>query len=157
MASDVDGDGDVDFLIAAPDEEDSLIVLRNGGPVASLLGGGIGGRTWGAQSVATSNPVSKVIAGGLDDKDEDDDWLGSSGTSQALNGGLGNIDQTVIVTNVFCDADFNQDANIDVLDLLSLIAVWGPCEGCQEDLNLDGAVDVIDLLLLIAAWGPCEL
>ena len=158
VASDVDGDGDVDFLIAAPEEEDSLIVLRNGGPVAGLLSAGISGRTWGAQSVATSNPVEKVIAGGLDDKDEDDDWLGGGGMSHALNGGLlGNIDQTVIVTNVFCDADFNQDANVDDLDLLSLIAVWGPCEGCEEDLNLDGTVNIRDLLLLIAAWGPCEL
>ena len=158
VASDVDGDGDVDFLIAAPEEEDSLVVLRNGGAVAGLLGGGIGGRTWGPQSVNTNNPVEKVITGGLDDKDEDDDWLGGGGTNQALNGGLlGNIDQTVIVTNAFCDADFNQDANIDDIDLLSLIAAWGPCEGCQEDLNLDGTVNVRDLLLLIVAWGPCKL
>ncbi|MGY8752755.1 MAG: hypothetical protein ACKVIO_02560, partial [Phycisphaerales bacterium] len=63
----------------------------------------------------------------------------------------------VIVTDAFCDADFNQDANVDDLDLLSLIAAWGTCEGCQEDLNLDGTVTIRDLLLLIAAWGPCEL
>jgi hypothetical protein len=36
-------------------------------------------------------------------------------------------------------------------------AVNTPCEApeCPEDVNEDGYVDVLDLLAVIAAWGPC--
>ncbi len=52
-------------------------------------------------------------------------------------------------------SDFDGDGEIDVTDLLMLLAAWGTCTGCAQDINHDGSVDVTDLLTLIAAWGPC--
>jgi len=49
--------------------------------------------------------------------------------------------------------DVNGDGNVDVADLLAVVANWGVCENCSEDVNNDGVVDVADILAIIAAWG----
>lgn len=54
----------------------------------------------------------------------------------------------------FCFADCNFDYNVDVLDLLYVIAVWGT-NNPAGDINEDGWVDVSDLLAVISAWGAC--
>lgn len=56
-----------------------------------------------------------------------------------------------------CPEDNDQSGVVDVLDLLNLLAAWGPCGDapCFEDSDCNGAVDVLDLLALLAAWGPC--
>ncbi|MHC5023715.1 MAG: right-handed parallel beta-helix repeat-containing protein [Planctomycetota bacterium] len=55
-----------------------------------------------------------------------------------------------------CPADLSGDGNVDIVDLLQLLAVWGDCAGCDEDLDGSGTVDIADLLALLAAWGPCS-
>jgi 6-phosphogluconolactonase (cycloisomerase 2 family) len=54
-----------------------------------------------------------------------------------------------------CPADCaaKPDGEVDVEDLLALLAAWGTAGAC--DLNGDGDVDVDDLLELLAAWGGC--
>jgi len=54
-----------------------------------------------------------------------------------------------------CLGDVSGDGAVDVVDLLSVIAVWGPCTGCVEDINGDSFVDVVDLLEIIGTWGVC--
>ncbi len=54
-----------------------------------------------------------------------------------------------------CPEDITGDQTVDVLDLLAILAAWGPCPACDEDITDDGTVDVLDLLGLLAAWGPC--
>lgn len=60
-----------------------------------------------------------------------------------------------------CPADLaplGGDGNVDVSDLLALLAAWGPCDDCPADIaprGGDGQVDVTDLLALLAAWGAC--
>lgn len=54
-----------------------------------------------------------------------------------------------------CPTDLNGDLVVDVVDLLQLLAVWGPAPGDPADFNGDGVVDVLDLLMLLSAWGPC--
>ena len=56
---------------------------------------------------------------------------------------------------VECKGDFDSDQQVGVLDLLAVLASWGPCPGCDQDLNGDNVVDVLDLLLLLGGWGPC--
>ena len=55
--------------------------------------------------------------------------------------------------------DIDRDGDVDVANLIALLAAWGPCpqkSECPEDLDGSGTVDFGDLLLLLAAWGACE-
>ena len=56
-----------------------------------------------------------------------------------------------------CAGDANLDGSVDVVDLLSLLANWGPCdtECGGADTNGDGSIDVVDLLTILAGWGAC--
>lgn len=49
--------------------------------------------------------------------------------------------------------DVNDDGVVDVNDLLSLLASWGPCADCPQDVNGDNVVNIMDLLVLLANWG----
>ena len=61
------------------------------------------------------------------------------------------VPNCTVVSNP-CDLD--QNGEVNVLDLLILLADWGPCNGpCAADLNQDGTVNVLDLLLLLGTWG----
>ena len=52
--------------------------------------------------------------------------------------------------------DTNCDGQINVSDLLNLLADWGPCgEGCPADLDASGDVGFGDVLVLLGAWGAC--
>ena len=52
-----------------------------------------------------------------------------------------------------CDGDCNGDGEVDVVDLLQLIADYGGASDC--DWNGDGEATVEDILVLLAGWGPC--
>ncbi len=54
-----------------------------------------------------------------------------------------------------CPADTNGDTLINVDDLITLLAGWGPNPGHVADFNDDGSVNVDDLIALLAAWGAC--
>jgi len=55
-----------------------------------------------------------------------------------------------------CHSDINGDGNVDVIDLIAIIAAWN-CQNClAEDLNADGIVDMSDLLMVVGNWGECE-
>ena len=49
----------------------------------------------------------------------------------------------------------NGDGVVGVVDLVTLLSEWGPCETdcCLSDLDMDGDVGALDLLLLLANWG----
>jgi hypothetical protein len=54
-----------------------------------------------------------------------------------------------------CPADLNQDAVVDVSDLLLVIEAWGGSGGAA-DINGDGVVNIGDLLEIVGNWGPCS-
>jgi len=57
-----------------------------------------------------------------------------------------------------CTADFNGDGYVNVIDMLGLLAHWGPCPpgaSCPWDLNGDEVVDILDFLDLFFSWGIC--
>lgn len=54
-----------------------------------------------------------------------------------------------------CLADLDGDGATGIVDLLSLLAAWGPNANHAADLDGDGTVGITDLLLLLAAWGGC--
>ena len=47
----------------------------------------------------------------------------------------------------------NGDGSVNVTDLLAVMDVWRPREGCPADLNNDGFVNVVDLLEVVGNWG----
>ncbi|MDG2095579.1 MAG: hypothetical protein P8J89_09950 [Phycisphaerales bacterium] len=50
--------------------------------------------------------------------------------------------------------DLDGDGDVDVDDLMSLIASYGSsCSGCPEDIDGDGDVDVDDLMILLSNYG----
>ena len=54
-----------------------------------------------------------------------------------------------------CLPDTNFDGSVNVIDLLALLAAWGPNPGHVADINNDDTVNVTDLLALLGAWGAC--
>ena len=72
---------------------------------------------------------------------------GVSYQGHVVSGSLGIVDATV------CPADFDGSDEVDITDLLFLLAQWGENEG---DITGDSITDVSDLLVMLAAWGSCE-
>jgi hypothetical protein len=55
-----------------------------------------------------------------------------------------------------CPWDLNDNGYVWIVDLLLLLASWGPCDGCPADFDGDGLVGVIDLLDMLGHFGPCS-
>ena len=50
--------------------------------------------------------------------------------------------------------DINADFVVDISDIISVLAAWGPCAGmCDADTNDDGEVSLADLLAVLASWS----
>lgn len=58
-----------------------------------------------------------------------------------------------------CPWDFTPgtggDGTVDIVDFLSLLALWGTDPGGPPDFDGDGDVGILDFLMLLANWGPC--
>ncbi|MDG2292215.1 MAG: hypothetical protein P8L37_06120 [Phycisphaerales bacterium] len=61
---------------------------------------------------------------------------------------------TIECDEVECPADIDGSGQVDVGDLLAVIAAWGSADA-ESDLDGSGLVDVGDLLAVIAAWSSC--
>ena len=61
----------------------------------------------------------------------------------------------VVIDELPCAGDLNEDGVVGIADLLTVIEAWGDCDNCSADLNSDGVVNVSDLLTLVDAWGIC--
>jgi hypothetical protein len=157
---DADSDGDVDILLALPDSDTPLLLLRNDGAqgTSGIRTGGLDGRTWSKESENENTAIRVMTGGSLSPKDDEKDWVtGGSNSSGTFRGDtLGVIEQTNISFGSMCSEDLNRDGIVGVEDLLILIAQWGTCSVCSADFDGDAIVGVEDLLILIAAWGPCE-
>jgi hypothetical protein len=56
-----------------------------------------------------------------------------------------------------CAGDADQSGRVDVADVLTILASWGPCSPapCLADMNGDGVVDAVDLDIVLDSWGGC--
>ena len=55
-----------------------------------------------------------------------------------------------------CSADIDGNGQVDVSDLLTVIANWNCSTGCDGDIDGSGMIDVTDLLAIISSWGDCN-
>jgi hypothetical protein len=113
--------------------------------VKNNSGGGIGGV--GILADATATIAGTTVCGNV----------GYKGNTTQISGDYTDLGGNTIaeVCLADCPADINGDGTVNVSDLLSLIAAWGPCDSCIEDIDGSGEVNVSDLLTVIGAWGAC--
>ena len=105
-------------------------------------------RSWCAFPTVT--PCNEPVIGGSGDR------IGRPCLDRYYGGEvLGNISLLFPIGSPGMHDPISGDGEVDVDDILSLVAAFGACGGCDEDLNGDDVVDVDDLLVVIAAWGPC--
>jgi hypothetical protein len=149
---DIDDDGDLDLTVVAINENDITvtIIFRNDSP----LGGEIAIFTDIGQEVGNGLNPLKARSADVDNDGYDDLLMITDTIAFRSTGAVGSTQTVVNDHSAGCFADFNEDGTVNVQDLLTLIAAWGPGTG-NEDLNGDGTVNVADLLLLIGAWGEC--
>ncbi len=89
------------------------------------------------------------------------DWTLTVSDNATLD--LGTFDSwAVIITSggtnpceTSCAWDLDGSGVVGILDLLALLAAWGPNPGDPADFDGDGTVGILDLLTLLANWGPC--
>jgi hypothetical protein len=108
--------------------------------------GGFNGGAISHADVATSDIDSSTFCGNLPETIEGS-WADLGGNT---------INASCLF---FCMGDIDASGEVNVTDILQLIADFGDCNGidsCFSDVNNDGRVNVSDLLLLIGDWGICN-
>ena len=80
------------------------------------------------------------------------------GAQSADPGGNSNAGESYVVFSPVIPGDLDDDGSVGIVDLLLLLAAWGPCPEtcppfCQGDLDGDCTVGVADLLILLANWS----
>ena len=77
-----------------------------------------------------------------------------SGDGSVVEAGVDDVRISAIICDPPCAADVNGDSQVNVVDLLAIISLWGT-NNESADVDNDGVVAVGDLLAVINAWGDC--
>ncbi|MCP3905779.1 MAG: DUF11 domain-containing protein [Planctomycetes bacterium] len=147
---DLDGDSDLDIVVAGEDPiaGPALLLLEN-----LLVPSGV--LTFGdPQAIPIGAEPQHVLSGDFNDDGPPDLVTVNVDLDQPTGGSV-----TVLINTVFpCPGDLNGDGEVNFGDILFIIGHWGPCQigiTCPGDPNLDGEVNFGDILIVIAHWGPC--
>ena len=73
--------------------------------------------------------------------------------SEVDNQGVIIGEDDIIIINPPLAGDANGDGFVGILDVLVVIADWGPCDACGGDVNEDGVASILDILFIIANWS----
>ncbi len=142
---DMDGDGDLDGLVANGASRDvSYFENAGGGAFLPQIRYGMSGDSSGG-----SGPNEIVV----DDFNGDGslDVVASTYDTAPFSNSVG-----VLLNRISqVTGDVTGDGLVNVADLLALLGAWGPCPpvSCPADLDGDGDVGILDLLLLLANWS----
>ncbi|NNF42058.1 MAG: hypothetical protein HKO59_07575 [Phycisphaerales bacterium] len=80
----------------------------------------------------------------------------AAGEDLGADGLAGDAFLRIRASGVPCPQDLDGSGDVGFVDLLRVLAAWGPCPGCPEDFDRSGDVGFTDLLATLAAWGPCR-
>ncbi|MCZ6542666.1 MAG: hypothetical protein O6768_03285 [Planctomycetota bacterium] len=79
------------------------------------------------------------------------------GDGSIVEAAMDDLQVAVIECGQTIPGDLDGDGTVGILDLLALLAAWGPCPDppapCPADLDGDENVGILDLLALLANWG----
>lgn len=146
--TDFDNDGDNDLVVSELDVngDRQLAIIRNDSASSVVVLGMV-------DPVGNGSDPTLVATGDFDDDQLVDivSVIDLAPTMRANSPAIGLYLNETLVT---CTEDVNGDGNVDVTDLLAVIAAWGS-DDASADLDGSGTVDVSDLLMIISAWGPC--
>ena len=82
---------------------------------------------------------------------------GDEGSGSIIEAAVDDLQVAVLDCGQTIPGDLDDDGMVGILDLLTLLAAWGPCpdppDPCAADLDEDGNVGILDLLALLANWG----
>ncbi len=131
--TDLNSNGGVDRLVIGLADGDLFIAARRGDPTPN--GGTIG----------SMQPWPSILA--------------CRGTLSAATPGGGGGALSAHMAFTRCRVgDVDGDCTVGIIDLLALLAAWGPCPepcppSCAADDDGDCAVGIVDLLALLASWA----
>jgi hypothetical protein len=107
--------------------------------------------------IGTSNPAKGAWAFGADDADVHD-GLTYFNVHTAMFGG-GEIRGQIVFPDKPCPTDIDCSGDTGFVDLLDVLANWGPYDPCPPHAlpDIDRSCDVgfTDLLAVLASWGAC--
>jgi len=146
--TDFDNDGDNDLVVSELDVngDRQLAIIRNDSASSVVVLGMV-------DPVGNGSDPTLVATGDFDD-DQLIDIVSVIDLTPTMRANSPAIGLYLNVTAIACIEDVNGDGNVDVTDLLAVIAAWGS-DNASADLDGSGTVDVADLLMIISAWGPC--
>lgn len=155
-SSDLDGDGDDDFVVSTPDNG-GVPPVQN--PGFTLLASNGAGSFTPAAPLAPFVPLAPIGAmalGDIDGRQLGDLVIASPATSLAA--GIPSPVVNLVLGRAACPLDVNCDGSFDGFDVAQLIALQGlPCPvggNCRGDFNTNGAFDLGDLAILVAGTTP---
>ena len=145
-------DGVLTLSTCDPDSFDSSIIVYQNpwGDCDQLIYVGCNGDAeLTPECQAYHSEIDVVVTGGIE-------YLIRIGGYYEDYGGPGQVTRSSIEGSnpCHCPEDLDDDQDIGVNDLLSVIDQWGQ-PGGSADVDYDGQVGVLDVLAVLAAWGLC--
>ena len=138
------GKGDLDGALGP----DLIVGNPAGGAVTVLLNQGDATFVRSGSYQAGTQPTSLAVA----------DLDGINGPDVAV-ANFSSDDVSVLLNQcpLPCTADVNFDAQVSIVDLLFILAHWGPCRDkpCTGDFDGDGTIGPLDLQVVLETWGDC--
>ncbi len=120
-------------------------------PVCDATGFGEGERFLGATTVQTNTQGSGTFDVTLD-VSLPDGWYATATATRDANWETSEFGPCMPIIGGACPADFNDDGQVNTLDVLSFLNAWSAGDPAA-DFNGDGSINTLDVLSFLNAWS----